>query len=264
MKYIAYCRKSTDEPDKQILSIEGQLDELKEFAKREKLNIVGYITESKTAKKPGRAKFAEVLKLIEQEKANGILSWHPDRLARNSIDGGQIIYLLDTGKLKDLKFPTFWFDNTPQGTISNEYDPTKGSRVIKLDNSQAIGWSTGYILGDYSVTLDRNPNDEAWNNTEEFRIGFSIKCPVSETSWRIYVSTSTDFGHRYITYAGTTHGGTDYVPIILTGINDNKWHSIPRNLNNDLHTEEPENNILSVDGFLIRGNCSVDDIKLRE
>ena len=38
-----------------------------------------------------------------------------DRLARNSIDGGQIVYLLDTGKIKDLKFPTFWFENTPQG-----------------------------------------------------------------------------------------------------------------------------------------------------
>jgi len=38
-----------------------------------------------------------------------------DRLARNSIDGGKIIYLLDTGKLLDLKFPTFWFENTPQG-----------------------------------------------------------------------------------------------------------------------------------------------------
>ncbi|PIZ69915.1 MAG: hypothetical protein COY10_00575, partial [Candidatus Portnoybacteria bacterium CG_4_10_14_0_2_um_filter_43_36] len=37
------------------------------------------------------------------------------RLARNSIDGGKIIYLLDTGKLLDLKFPTFWFDSTPQG-----------------------------------------------------------------------------------------------------------------------------------------------------
>jgi len=115
MKYIAYCRKSTDEQDRQVLSIQSQLDELKEFAKREKLKVIGYIVESKTAKKPGRAKFAEVLKLIEQEKAAGILSWHPDRLARNSIDGCKIIYLLDTGKLKDLKFPSFWFDNTPQG-----------------------------------------------------------------------------------------------------------------------------------------------------
>ena len=114
-KYICYCRKSTDEKDRQVLSIDGQMAELKEFAQREKLQVIDFITESKTAKEPGREKFAEVLKRIEKGEANGILSWHPDRLARNSIDGGQVIYLLDTGKLSDLKFPTFWFDNTPQG-----------------------------------------------------------------------------------------------------------------------------------------------------
>ncbi len=115
MKYIVYCRKSTDEKDRQILSIEGQIAELKEFAKRENLEIVSFIEESKTAKVPGREKFDELLKRIEKGEAQGILSWHPDRLARNSIDGGKIIYLLDTGKLKDLKFPSFWFENTPQG-----------------------------------------------------------------------------------------------------------------------------------------------------
>jgi hypothetical protein len=52
---------------------------------------------------------------IEQSEATGILAWHPDRLARNSVDGGRIIYLLDTGRLSALKFPTFWFENTPQG-----------------------------------------------------------------------------------------------------------------------------------------------------
>jgi hypothetical protein len=56
-----------------------------------------------------------MLSFLQAGKAEGIISWHPDRLARNSIDGGQIVYLLDTGKIKDLKFPTFWFENTPQG-----------------------------------------------------------------------------------------------------------------------------------------------------
>ena len=114
-KYIAYCRKSRDEADKQVLSIEAQIAELKEFAKREHLEIIEFIEEAKTAKMPGREKFAEVIKKIEKGYANGILAWHPDRLARNSMDGGKIVYLLDTGKLVDLKFPTFWFDNTPQG-----------------------------------------------------------------------------------------------------------------------------------------------------
>ena len=115
MKYIAYCRKSTDEKDKQVLSIEQQIAEITEFARREKLEIVKVIAEARTAKSPGREKFAEVISLIEFGFANGIIAWHPDRLARNSIDGGRIIYMLDTGKLQDLKFPTFWFDNTPQG-----------------------------------------------------------------------------------------------------------------------------------------------------
>ena len=39
----------------------------------------------------------------------------PDRLARNSIDGGQIIYSIDIGKIVSLRFPTFWFEPTPQG-----------------------------------------------------------------------------------------------------------------------------------------------------
>ncbi len=115
MKYILYCRKSTDEKDKQVLSIEAQIAELKEFAQREHLEITEIITEAKTAKIPGREQFAQVLKKIEKREAQGILSWHPDRLARNSIDGGKVIYLLDMGKLQDLKFPTFWFENTPQG-----------------------------------------------------------------------------------------------------------------------------------------------------
>jgi DNA invertase Pin-like site-specific DNA recombinase len=115
LKYIIYCRKSTDEAEKQILSIESQISELTEFANRQKLHVVEIVTEAKTAKMPGRKIFAQVLKRIENGEVNGIVGWHPDRLARNSVDGGQIVYLLDTGKLQDLKFPTFWFENTPQG-----------------------------------------------------------------------------------------------------------------------------------------------------
>lgn len=114
-RYIAYCRKSQDEVDRQVLSIEAQVVEITEFAKREHLEIVEFVTEAKTAKCPGREKFNQVIKQIEGGHVDGLIAWHADRLARNSIDGGRIIYLLDTGKLVDLKFPTMWFDNTPQG-----------------------------------------------------------------------------------------------------------------------------------------------------
>jgi len=115
MKYIIYTRKSMEDEGRQILSIEAQLAELREFAAKEKLEIVASLCEAKTAKEPGRTKFAEMLNLIEKGKAEGILSWHPDRLARNSVDGGKIIHMIDRGLIKSLKFPTFWFEPTPQG-----------------------------------------------------------------------------------------------------------------------------------------------------
>src|SRR3990167_8747878 len=114
MKYILYARKSTEEDDRQILSIEAQVFELKEFAAKEKLEIVASFQEAKTAKEPGRVKFAEMLSLIEKGRAEGILSWN-DRLARNSVDGGKVIHMIDRGLIKSLKFPTFWFEPTPQG-----------------------------------------------------------------------------------------------------------------------------------------------------
>ena len=54
IKYILYVRKSTDEEDRQVRSIEAQLHELKEFAAKEKLEIVASLEEAKTAKKPGK------------------------------------------------------------------------------------------------------------------------------------------------------------------------------------------------------------------
>lgn len=114
-KYILYARKSTDVEDKQVLSIEAQIVELRKFAVDNSLQIIDTIIEKKSAKTPGRPKFGKMLQRIEAGEANGILAWHPDRLARNSIDGGQIIYLLDQTRLNSLKFPSFWFENTSQG-----------------------------------------------------------------------------------------------------------------------------------------------------
>ena len=71
MKYILYARKSSESEERQILSIEAQLAELREFAAKEKLEIVASFQEAKTAKEPGRTKFAEMLKQIEKGEADG-------------------------------------------------------------------------------------------------------------------------------------------------------------------------------------------------
>jgi DNA invertase Pin-like site-specific DNA recombinase len=112
-----YARKSTDVEDKQVLSIDAQINELREFAEREQIKIVAELIEKQSAKTPGRPIFNSMLKRIEAGEAEGILAWHPDRLARNSVDGGRIIYMLDTNQIKTLKFPRSWFENTPQGKL---------------------------------------------------------------------------------------------------------------------------------------------------
>ena len=127
MKYFIYVRKSTDVEDKQVLSLLSHIVELKEYATKYKLEIVDIFIEKRTAKKPGRPILNKMLSRISSSEANGILSWLPDRLSRNSIDSGQIIYMLDENILLDLKFPHFWFENTPQGKymLANEFNSSK-------------------------------------------------------------------------------------------------------------------------------------------
>ena len=60
-KYFLYARKSTEDDDKQIMSIEAQLFELREFARKENLEILWEFQESKSAKTPGRTGFGEMI-----------------------------------------------------------------------------------------------------------------------------------------------------------------------------------------------------------
>ncbi|KKW33710.1 MAG: Recombinase [Parcubacteria group bacterium GW2011_GWB1_53_43] len=100
-----------------------------------------------------------MLSLIERGKADGIISWHPDRLARNSVDGGKIIHFVDRGLIKSLKFPTFWFEATPQGLfmlniafgqskyfVDNLRENVKRGLRQKIRNGTWPGWApVGYL-----------------------------------------------------------------------------------------------------------------------
>jgi DNA invertase Pin-like site-specific DNA recombinase len=52
-KFFLYTRKSTDEPERQILSIEAQLFELREYARKENLIVVKEFIESKNCQRTG-------------------------------------------------------------------------------------------------------------------------------------------------------------------------------------------------------------------
>ena len=102
MRYFLYARKSTDVEDKQVLSIEAQLAELRAVAKRDGLEIAEEFVEKRSAKMPGRPVFEEMLKRIERGEAQGIVCWKIDRLSRNPVDSGRISWMLQQGTIQKI------------------------------------------------------------------------------------------------------------------------------------------------------------------
>lgn len=173
MKYFVYCRKSTESEDRQVLSIDSQYQELQsKFGGNQDIEIKEVFRESFSAKAPGRPIFNEMLTRIERGEADGIIAWHPDRLARNSVDGGRIIYLLDKIILKDLKFSTSSFENNSQGKFMlsiifgySKYYVDNLSENVKRGNRAKIarGWRPnhapiGYRNDPATKTIVKDPD----------------------------------------------------------------------------------------------------------
>ncbi|CAN5700549.1 hypothetical protein BH11PAT2_BH11PAT2_05420 [soil metagenome] len=125
MKYILYCRKSTDNEDKQVLSLDSQKIELERLAEREGIEIIAVMTESKSAKEPGRPVFNEMLTRIASGEADAILCWKIDRLTRNPVDGGQIQWLLQKGLIKSIR------------TFERSYSPSDNVLLMSIEQAMA-------------------------------------------------------------------------------------------------------------------------------
>ncbi len=114
MKYCLYARKSTEAEEKQALSIDSQIKEMKQVAERENLNIVEIRKESHSAKESGqRPVFEEIVKDIDTGIFNGIITWAPDRLSRNAGDLGKLVDRMDQKKLIQIKTFGQTFSNSP-------------------------------------------------------------------------------------------------------------------------------------------------------
>lgn len=158
-RYVIYARKSSEESDRQLRSLDDQVKECQQLAKRLGLRVVGVVRESKSAKKPHkRSEFTSLLKKIEDGKVDGIIAWAPDRLARNMLEAGMVIDMIDEQKIKDLRFATYPFSKDANGlmllglsfVLSKQYsdklsqDVTRGKHNSFLDGKASGATKHGY------------------------------------------------------------------------------------------------------------------------
>ena len=95
-----YARKSSESEDRQVLSIDAQVQELKNLAQKRGLVVEKILTEAQSAKSPGRPIFSKLATDISLGKVQHVLCWKLDRLARNPVDGGAIIWAMKQHNLK--------------------------------------------------------------------------------------------------------------------------------------------------------------------
>ncbi len=196
MEYIIYCRKSTDETSElQKQSIPDQIRACVDYANREWLKIkekpkdfslfeseyelhkednepdivnrrtyqetrnLFIIKEQETWKIPWkRNKWRNLIKLVKKWDINWIISYSPDRQARNMLEAWEIIDLLDQNKLKEnkekwktilsVKYPNFHFEDNASWKMmlgiwfvfSKQYSDKLSDDITRWNNSKVASW----------------------------------------------------------------------------------------------------------------------------
>ncbi len=153
MKYCLYARKSSESDERQAMSIDSQLNEMRALAENKGLNIVCELQESHSAKESGqRPVYNQLLKGLREDEYNAVLTWAPDRLSRNAGDLGSIVDLMDQGKLLHIHTYSQTFTNNPnekfllmilcsQAKLENDNKSVNVKRGIR--SKCEMGWRPG-------------------------------------------------------------------------------------------------------------------------
>ena len=221
IEYVIYCRKSTDESsNKQAQSIPDQIRACINYAEREWLKIKAkptdftdfeskndiwkedhdkevshreiyqqtrhlfIIKEQESAKIPNRRpKWGKLMKLIDQWRIKGLLSYSPDRQARNILEWWMIINFVDESKI-DLQYTNFSFEPNVAGKMmlwmwfvfSKQYSDKLSEDITRWNKSSALKWKAWWIRK-YWYIIDKETgfHKPDWKNFELIRRAFEMK-----------------------------------------------------------------------------------------
>lgn len=178
-RYVIYLRKSTDDEQKQVRSLDDQKDECIRLA-RDVLKVTvreeDIFEESSSAKISGnRPIFDDILQGFRTSKYHGLIAWSPDRISRNMKEAGEVIEMIDREYIQDLAFCTYQFDNTPNGKMmlgilfatSKQYSDKLGVDVRRgTDGNIKDGKYNGVVKKGYYVDASTGyfiPDEYNWN-----------------------------------------------------------------------------------------------------
>ena len=165
--YFIYCRKSSEAEDRQVLSIESQTRELEQIADKLNVTVTEILTESKSAKDPGRPVFNQMMQRLYRGEAAGIICWKLDRLARNPVDGGSIIWAIKQHGIKVLT-PTQSYAREDENTIlmyiefgmAQKYVDDLSKNVKRgLKTKIENGWYPGVAPAGYLNTTNKQTGE---------------------------------------------------------------------------------------------------------
>src|SRR3989338_410503 len=114
--FFIYCRKSSESDDRQVLSFESQVHEIRHLARNRGLDVGEVFSESRSAKEPGRPVFNSMMKRLCNGEVEGVICWRLDRLARNPVDGGAVIWAVKEHGVKIIT-PTQTFSRGEDNAI---------------------------------------------------------------------------------------------------------------------------------------------------
>lgn len=231
IEYVIYCRKSTDEHSgRQTQSIPDQIKFCIEYAKNNWLKIkqkdkdydtifeneneirredmewdienrriyqntrwLFIIKEQQSAKTPGRPKWKKLIKLIEKGTIKWLISYSPDRQARNLMEWWQIINLAEKW-LVNLKYTNFFFENNASGRMmlwiwfvfAEHYSANLWERVKMANKSLVEEWywmsvfKHWYMLNEAWYHIPHPKFFELWQQAFQMKLNNKTDKYISE------------------------------------------------------------------------------------
>ena len=247
IRFCLYARKSSEDDERQAMSIESQVKEMSQLVEKEGLLIKEIRRESHSAKQSGqRPIFSQLLKDIQSGVFTGILTWAPDRLSRNAGDLGMLVDMMDMGKLQQIRTFSQSFSNNPnekfllmilcsQAKLENDNRGINVKRGIRAKCE--MGWRPGIApLGymnrafggkkDIIVDPDRAPLiQELFHRVAEYgqsgrtikkwldKVGFTNRSGKKTTLSQIYIILNNPFYYGKFSYGSQIYPGS-HKPLI--------------------------------------------------